>query len=53
MSRKISLKRIRREIRKHEIHLAEKSSKEFKLFVRALPLRARLVLAYKIARGIL
>lgn len=53
MGKKISLARIRREVQKHEVSLAEKSAKEFKVFVRALPLRARLVLAYKIARGIL
>lgn len=51
--KRISLKRLRKELRVHETELAEKSAKEFKIFVRTLPFRARAVLAYKILRGIL
>lgn len=53
MGKRISLARIRREIKKDEIKLAEDAARDFKRFVKTLPLRARLVLAYKIARGIL
>lgn len=47
------MKKLRRMVRRSEVGLAERASKDFKLFIRTLPLRARLVLAYKIARGIM
>ena len=53
MSKGVSLSRVRRELNKQEIKLAENSARDFKIFVRSLPFRARLILAYKILRGIL
>ena len=46
-------KKLRREVHKSEVGIAEKAAHDFKLFVRTLPFRARLILSYKILRGIL
>lgn len=46
-------KKIRRELRRQENRVAAKTSHGFRAFVRSLPFRARLALAYKIVRGIL
>ena len=43
-------KKIRRLLRKSEAGLAARVSAEFKVFVRALPLRSRVALAFKILR---
>lgn len=46
-------KKVRRELKQSQVKIATKAVQDFKMFVRSLPFRARLALAYKIIRGIL
>lgn len=53
MSKKISMSRIRREIKKSEMRVAERASADFRRFVNLLPWWARLKLAWKMMKGAL
>lgn len=53
MGKKLSLKRMRREITKSETRVAERASADFRRFVNLLPWWARIKLAVKMVRGTL